>query len=60
MPQTNVQQLDTAGLIANASSLTQAQEDAINDLTQDEIDCLITIADKLDGTGLDSPVPEFF
>ncbi len=53
MPQNNVARLQQADLV-QAGSLTNAQRDALNDLTTEEVDCLISVSEKL---GFDGVLP---
>ena len=51
MATSNIEKLQDAGLLPSPTGLTADQEKAINDLTTQEVDALISVSQKLGLTG---------
>jgi hypothetical protein len=56
-PPNNVQRLREAGVLPQWVTLTSANEDAINALTEDEVDTVLAVHDKVGQ--IESPGPQF-
>lgn len=56
-PPNNVQQLRDAGVLPQWVTLTSANEDAINALTQNEVDTVLAVHGKVGQ--IESPGPQF-